>query len=316
MRTVPWKFNGIYKYCKVDTAIKIIETGSFLLQTPSAFNDPFEATPNVYRAVKRLPYDWFRSPEAFKLNHYCYQLTGHMIGIEVPILYGNISSHHTNRISLEVFIKIAKSKNYPELWYNDYVDYKDGYMDCIRALVKRKADDFRTTCFSRSYNSVLMWSHYAESHKGCLLAFCNGDLEEKTVPVEYRTSMNELDLNDGITDIYLQKCLCTKSTCWKYERECRLILPSHECKRNDANQHIFEFEVDELCGVALGSRCSFEDGLKVERALRDKGLSLNVHMGQAFLHPFQYKIEIYGNPDAMSNGGRIIWPMLYKHSIT
>lgn len=315
MRTKPWEFEGIYKYCSIDTAIRIIETRSLLLQKPSAFNDPFEAIPNVYHAVKGLNEEWFYSTAAFDLNHYCYRLTGHMIGFEGTKLGDNLSSRPVKRINIERFTNIARTNRFPELWYRDYLRHKDAYMECIMAIIKRKTDDFRVTCFSRSYNSVLMWSHYTNCHSGCLLAFCLGDLEDKTDIVEYRNVMNEIDLNEGVTDDYLRECLCTKASCWNYEHEWRLIVPTHRCEVNNKGKTIFKFPIDELCGIALGLRCSWDDGLRIERALRENGLSSEVHMGQAFLHPFKYRMEIYGGPAAMSNGGKIIWPMQRMHKI-
>lgn len=65
------------------------------------------------------------------------------------------------------------------------------------AITKRRTDDFRVTCFSRSHNSVLMWAHYTNNHNGCLLAFHSGVFIEKTDIIEYKTAMNEIDLKAG-----------------------------------------------------------------------------------------------------------------------
>jgi len=86
------------------------------------------------------------------------------------------------------------------------------------------ADDYRVHCFSWSWSNVLMWSHYAERHKGICLGF---DVPEGCAKnVEYVGEVKHIgvlrtavaDENDEI----LKHLIWTKYEGWSYEQEVRL----------------------------------------------------------------------------------------------
>ena len=86
-------------------------------------------------------------------------------------------------------------------------------------------------CLSEVYDSILMWSHYAQSHMGICFEFIrarNNDLgnKKKCSPVKYKRNYPEIDLGqmlitqDGRT---MELIMGTKSCEWSYEKEWRLI---------------------------------------------------------------------------------------------
>ncbi len=84
-------------------------------------------------------------------------------------------------------------------------------------------------CLSEVCDSILMWSHYAQNHKGVCFEFtraennCLGD-EEMCSPVRYERHYPPIDLGqmlinqDGET---IQRMMKTKSWEWAYEKEWR-----------------------------------------------------------------------------------------------
>jgi len=87
---------------------------------------------------------------------------------------------------------------------------------------------FGIVSLSETPNDILMWSHYANSHTG----FCVG-LDSKFISQNFNPVIslhqiicqNEIPRIDLFEDpiIYFIKILCTKSKCWEYEKEFRLV---------------------------------------------------------------------------------------------
>lgn len=97
----------------------------------------------------------------------------------------------------------------------------DSYEEALKAM--------SVICFTTIPDSILMWAHYAESHRGICLGFC-GEEKDKTpndvgvYPVQYKDEYPSLDFSriwhkDGLAQI-----LWTKSKVWAYEKEWRRIM--------------------------------------------------------------------------------------------
>lgn len=88
---------------------------------------------------------------------------------------------------------------------------------------KRTMDDrFGMLCFYRGWSNPLLWSHYADKHRGMCLGF---DLEENTVtPVNYvseRLSIPYPFTPDQKLETISNQLLWTKYIDWRYEEEFR-----------------------------------------------------------------------------------------------
>lgn len=114
-------------------------------------------------------------------------------------------------------------------------------------------------CFSRSWDSPLMWSHYADKHRGMCLGFKVAD--GFAVPVTYASSRLELQAEKqlakvpGNTESLSLKLMTTKFSGWEYEKEVRKILaPSQTYK--ELGLYFYDFS-DELrpYKVIIGPRC-------------------------------------------------------------
>lgn len=89
-------------------------------------------------------------------------------------------------------------------------------------------------CFSESWSSPLLWSHYGQKHQGMCLGF---DLpDEKIVPVSYQDSRVELNVG-ALTETTIMTILSSKYREWSYEKEVRIITDLTEMDQHD--QHYF-----------------------------------------------------------------------------
>lgn len=149
-------------------------------------------------------------------------------------------------ITEEGFLK-ALYQGYGERdqWPSHIVQYVDSNFDADGKFMPEERDRVQietqkfiqktrnsgVLCLSEEYNSILMWSHYAENHKGVCFEFTRaedndlGDLELCS-PVKYDRHYPIIDLGqlllnqDGET---LKIMMYTKSEAWAYEKEWRLI---------------------------------------------------------------------------------------------
>jgi len=86
------------------------------------------------------------------------------------------------------------------------------------------------TCFSEVNDHILLWSHYADGHKGLCLEFDTSfPVFAKVKDVKYSQNFPSIDpikmlfgSNDEITEEW-KKPLCNKYECWSYEKEWRLF---------------------------------------------------------------------------------------------
>jgi hypothetical protein len=176
----------------------------------------------------------------------------------------------------------------------------------FREIQRHTLLNIRISCFSEVPDNILMWSHYADSHKGiCLMfetikfdtiqfmVFNKEDLEYKTsnlppdhsgiIKIRYADKLpqayNHLEYNkDKIAPFLL-----TKSTDWDYEKEWRMLLPKEALTTEDPR-----YLENQLKGVIFGLSCTEENKTVVKEAL--KGQSVVFY--QTFAIKDEYKLEI------------------------
>ncbi len=175
-----------------------------------------------------------------------------------------------------------------QLAKEDYRQKRHKNSDIVKQFNKEVIELNKTTgifSLTPSYNSLLMWSHYAGSHKGfCigfnayrLLSFTSEYLHKKKglsialfkvlyssgYPIINPFALEQTDKLPNIT---------TKSDIWSYEQEYRLIL------LNKAN-HEVELPKDVIRRVILGCQISLRDRDEIVAILK-KGND-TVHLYQA-----------------------------------
>ncbi|HED5644241.1 TPA: DUF2971 domain-containing protein [Enterobacter cloacae] len=145
----------------------------------------------------------------------------------------------------------------------------------------KNTTNFISVSFSKDPFNYLMWSHYANGFKGCLLVY---DFENNKAKLkkhilggtEYQVTMSDVNYSNTPLQIDLWKILSkniinngsyffTKNKHWEYEKESRLVLHSTHA----SNGEIFHHHPLLVKGVIFGSRCdkSFKD--KTIQALKE-----------------------------------------------
>ena len=101
---------------------------------------------------------------------------------------------------------------------------QNGLNNCMNEI----KDSIRVVCLSEVYNSMLMWSHYAQNHKGFCIEY---EFDESNTfykhlhPIiytkeRYTTSKRDMSNTNGK---WIYKTICRKSDVWSYEKEWRIV---------------------------------------------------------------------------------------------
>ena len=90
------------------------------------------------------------------------------------------------------------------------------------------AQRFGTLCFSRTKKNPVLWSHYADKHRGVCLGFDIPD--DRLREVKYTSNRLEFKSKKDLTDGKVLEFLSTKYKGWAYEEEIRCFFSLGACR--------------------------------------------------------------------------------------
>jgi len=218
----------IYKYLSFETGVLAITNLSVGFKSPWAFNDP---------------YDFFEGLICFE---------------NVPDGYREylVDKYHPGFSEAEKKAKLAEFASVSDSVAIEYVK-KNGMFN----EVKNRG----VSCFSRKYDHMLMWSHYAQSHRGICIGFNMLQLyinvarysgERMIALVNYVEEMEPVDYYYSNGEAIL-RWMKTKAAVWSYEEEIRIILNGLDYQ----GQENFIVNLDSDCfnSIYYGSMISNEN---------------------------------------------------------
>lgn len=132
----------------------------------------------------------------------------------------------------------------------------------LRSAIRAMRQHFNQTqgilCFSRKWDNPVLWSHYADKHRGIALGF---DIDDRfVVEIDYsdqRLPMEFVD-NDpasGVTQAYVNRLVRTKYKHWIYEDEVRLVFGLDESTLEGGSYFVPFDDKIALREVMLGPLC-------------------------------------------------------------
>lgn len=143
---------------------------------------------------------------------------------------------------------------------------------------KKVGNQFKIGCLTTSYENKLMWSHYADSHKGfCIEYDFSTDIKKANslilLPVVYSDERVQvpfdIKLGDYDRDFNVRKKantimfenLFTKDRVWTYENEWRILISSNVG---------LEVGMPPISCIYIGASCPCEDKGKLLKIAKDK----------------------------------------------
>jgi len=161
----------------------------------------------------------------------------------------------------------------------------------LEHTMRESAEKYSALCFSRSWNNILMWSHYAEKHRGICLGFDVPD--PMTKDVRYVGDLLVTgDLTNCSTDEKLriiERLYSAKYSRWCYEEEVR-VHSSREEVDEETGQYFVNFGEDlSLKEVIAGARFPLSKR-PIQEAL--KNYSEDIKLVKASQSPGRFEIIV------------------------
>ncbi len=168
--------------------------------------------------------------------------------------------------------------------------------------------ELTVTCFNSNPMSILMWSHYADNHKGMLLEFKIPKIEAEliAIPVVYDDYFPNLKLHwkrleniendpDFVAEI-AKNSIFKKSNEWSYEKEFRVVGSS---KLNKSDPLLQPFKPEYLSSVIMGAIMndnSIVSALHNEISDFNKRHNLEIKIYKAELEKNKYSLHVPQHP--------------------
>jgi hypothetical protein len=164
------------------------------------------------------------------------------------------------------------------------------------------SEEHGVLCMSARRDSILMWGHYCDKHRGIVIGLDSSwELLQGVKglrPVEYVRERVVLDSScapGGLKErTSTEQLIFSKNDEWKYEDELRQLftlrgLPQRPLD-NGTTGYFLPIPPAVLTSVSLGMRCPAELERKVRSALRNPGLS-HVKLDRAVLHQSEFVLR-------------------------
>lgn len=159
-----------------------------------------------------------------------------------------------------------------------------------------------TSCMSECKDVFLLWSHYADSHKGIVIEF---DLDKfpfisnPPLPMNYSDERFTLDADrllacDVNSDI--KTMLVRKNKVWKYEKEYRFLFDAQNKSEQiiwyDHNENpIIKLDDDAINAVYFGCRVTIEKIKQIKDILSSQGRLEYTKMYKCKLSDTNYRLD-------------------------
>lgn len=278
--------SSIYKYRSIDErSLQNLRDGTIWLADPATLNDPYECSFMIDPGRSRV------------------DLTKYLtIGDIDQLVRGGFPEELLSACDGTTSTRAAMI----DALYADYpVEEREKMKPLLLRFIDERNEDFareasvalrssfKLCSFSERVDSTLMWSHYADSHKGYCIEYDIRSLPESDLrtrllyPVIYSEDVfdaTELFETDpaGRNIAYTLLAGLTKASDWKYECEWRLMFP------NGLLDSPRPWPMPTPTGVYLGARISSEGAT----AVRDVCSSLGVPVWNMRHSPHRFEIEV------------------------
>lgn len=148
--------NSVFRYRScTESTVDAFKNDRLYFSTPKHFNDPFDAV--IHVNGDKLIASIFRDLDEGMVSHLNTK-------IKDPTSYINVANK-------DLILKYTQDPNYRATVLADV-------LKTIDTVEESLLSNSKTICFCEEYLSTLMWSHYADYHKGFVLAYQKDSLKK------------------------------------------------------------------------------------------------------------------------------------------
>jgi hypothetical protein len=237
----------LYKYLPPGL-LKVLQDKKVRFTQPGDFNDPFEFRPQIQAAA---------SDEEVRV--YVEKNFERLVEQELA-KYGALVQSIPRQVLKELLL--TQKARLPEVFRMLQPEVLQKLSPTIDSLLNQNVG---VLCLSEVRDSLLMWGHYADNHKGFVIGFDSSHpffLKRRSEhdefgflrKVDYQVQRPHVVLSDTSSPVWFQ----TKSSQWAYEKEWRMVRvlseAEHRIDRSPFSVCLFEFAADAVLEIVIGLR--------------------------------------------------------------
>lgn len=275
MRSILYKYRAFNEY-----SVEMLKAGTIWSALPISFNDPFDCKADIFSSIVNKISD-------FEKQHYvALNLINLKRAVDNNKPYLGLSIEESKK-ALE-YIEKLESLDKAYLAIENIVNTAPIKLeritkDKVLKTIKESLSQIGVISLSTNQDNMLMWSHYADNHRGYCLGFefkslpiiknnyiCQAvnyvehypilDMDNVDCQISYHIGSNpKSSIKTNINDENLKKVIYTKAQCWNYENEWRILLPEGNKK---------EFYQGDLKEVIFGLRCTDDNQKEIIKAVK------------------------------------------------
>lgn len=277
----------LYKYMSIETARIVLSTGKLRFQSPLKYNDPLDSqwdvmwpvsTPEARDYEQTLIEQALHNPRSWPNN----TDPEHKAAIDQVRTSINQRPEAQRDQEIAKFARDAATSS----------EVPKQHTQQIHDMRRR----MRVFCLSETDCSILMWSHYADQHRGVVLGFDTEAMERfwrrPLESINYTDELPQLidpkawsrSIIFGLTEpdlkVHEREWALTKHSDWGYEKEWRFVWIAQ--KGTDGDYENFEFPRSSLVELVLGCKTDAvqsQELLSIARTFRSdvKHFQMSIH---------------------------------------
>lgn len=277
---------SLFKYLHPDR-VDVLSGQAIRFSSPAVLNDPFELKPHLAALA---------SPDHMEaeLNRRIPELLREELAKLPPELRPLVSAEALKEILSSRLSQVKR----------DVHGMAELLMPKFQEVMARKFEDLvGILCLSEVADSLLMWAHYADSHRGFLIEFDERSLffDRRVNPDDELRHLRKVTYNSQrpaltLADVKDFSSFMTKGVDWEYEAEWRMIVTLDSASKTVGEGvnavHLFEFPAEALTSVVLGCRMTEAKKTEIRQVLAESPHYGHVRCVEAEIDNEHYRIHV------------------------
>lgn len=276
----------LFKYLHPDRT-DVLLGQSIRFSSPAVLNDPFELKPHLAALA---------SPEHMEAE--MTRVFPELMREELAKLPSEVRALVSVEALQELFVRqLPQAKR-------NVQGMAEMLMPKLQEVMAQKFEELiGILCLSESANNLLMWAHYADSHRGFVIEFDERSpfFDRRISPDDEFRHLRKVTYNAKRPSLTLANVedfspFMTKGTDWEYEAEWRMILPLDTASRviGEGPQavHLFDFPPESITSVVLGCRMLAQKKDEVREILADFPHFMHVRCVEAEIDNERYLVRV------------------------
>ncbi len=296
----------LYKYVQ-PKRIDIIENGKIRFTQPAAFNDPFDTRPHILALADDKWLTTFLE-ENIENEEKLKEISEESLEKEFS-KYGVTRKHPLFEFVLQKMKGMMKTQA-PAFFKSIFKLQNPIFKNVIFEALN---NTIGVLSLSEKPDNILMWGHYADSHKGFVIEFDEihpffdqrkkeGEIQGHVRKMNYLRERPKITLYDSsLSDdenmkIWIEKFIWSKNIDWEYEQEWRMVYAFKDKEdtltKVDTDIFLFPLPIDCVKSIILGCRMSEENKGCFRTILRNHNKYHHIQIFQAVEDEKKFEINI------------------------